>query len=149
MVDGNVDRVLARYLALDAPVRAAKDVIRTTVQQAVPERAGDFAQALMDLGGHHLHPEGGALHALPAAARLPRHPQRRAAGLSRQGRKARAPHPATATPSFIRDANGDVFLQKRAATGLLAQMTETPTSAWLAERAEPAFPFRRRMAPCG
>ena len=41
----------------------------------------------------------------------------------------------------IRDADGDVFLKKRAATGLLAQMTETPTSQWLAERAEPAFPF--------
>ena len=50
MVDGNVDRVVARYLALDVPVRDAKDLVRATVQQAVPTRAGDFAQALMDLG---------------------------------------------------------------------------------------------------
>ena len=50
VVDGNVDRVLARYLALDVPVRDAKDLIRATVQAAVPPRAGDFAQALMDLG---------------------------------------------------------------------------------------------------
>src|SRR5690606_15183242 len=50
VVDGNVDRVVARYLALDRPVRAAKDVIRGAVQAAVPARAGDFAQALMDLG---------------------------------------------------------------------------------------------------
>ncbi|HEX4298737.1 MAG TPA: A/G-specific adenine glycosylase, partial [Devosia sp.] len=50
VVDGNVDRVLARYLALPVPVRDAKDVIRAAVQAAVPPRAGDFAQALMDLG---------------------------------------------------------------------------------------------------
>ena len=50
VVDGNVDRVLARYLALDVPVRDAKDLIRNTVQASVPSRSGDFAQALMDLG---------------------------------------------------------------------------------------------------
>ena len=50
VVDGNVDRVLARYLALAVPVADAKDVVRSTVQAAVPGRAGDFAQALMDLG---------------------------------------------------------------------------------------------------
>ncbi|HVX79994.1 MAG TPA: A/G-specific adenine glycosylase, partial [Devosiaceae bacterium] len=50
VIDGNVERVLARYLALEQPVRAAKSEIRSAVQAAVPARAGDFAQALMDLG---------------------------------------------------------------------------------------------------
>src|SRR5690606_4330588 len=50
VVDGNVERVLARYLALPVPVRDAKPEIRAAVQASVPSRAGDFAQALMDLG---------------------------------------------------------------------------------------------------
>jgi A/G-specific adenine glycosylase len=40
----------------------------------------------------------------------------------------------------MRDSAGDVYLQTRADTGLLAKMTETPTSEWMPARAEPSFP---------
>ena len=50
VVDGNVERVMARFLALDRPPREAKDDIRAKLERAVPARAGDFAQAMMDLG---------------------------------------------------------------------------------------------------
>ena len=40
VLDGNLDRVLARYYALDVPVREAKDALRGALQLAVPERAG-------------------------------------------------------------------------------------------------------------
>jgi A/G-specific adenine glycosylase len=41
----------------------------------------------------------------------------------------------------MRDADGDVYLQKRAPEGLLGGMTETPTSEWTGARAEPVFPL--------
>jgi A/G-specific adenine glycosylase len=140
VVDGNVDRVLARFLALETPVRAAKDVIRATVQQAVPARAGDFAQALMDLGATICAPKA-ALCML-----CPLQPDclgtRTGEPLAYPVKAEKPERPTRYGHAFvIRDADGDVFLKKRAATGLLAQMTETPTSQWLGERAEPAFPF--------
>jgi A/G-specific adenine glycosylase len=50
-VDGNVERVVARLLAVEPELPAAKAEIRRLTQHLVPAaRAGDFAQALMDLG---------------------------------------------------------------------------------------------------
>ena len=50
-VDGNVERVMARLYAIETPLPAAKPLIKEKAQALVPKkRAGDFAQALMDLG---------------------------------------------------------------------------------------------------
>ena len=50
-VDGNVDRVFARLLALKGEWQAEKKVIAAAVRALVPaERPGEFAEALMDLG---------------------------------------------------------------------------------------------------
>ncbi len=50
-VDANAERVLARFFAVEEPLPFAKPKLRTLGQSLVPEkRAGDFAQALMDLG---------------------------------------------------------------------------------------------------
>src|SRR5215831_11297332 len=50
-VDGNVERVVARLYAIEDELPAAKQRIRRLAECLVPaERAGDFAQALMDLG---------------------------------------------------------------------------------------------------
>ncbi len=138
VVDGNVDRVLARYLALPVPVRDAKDAIRGTVQASVPARAGDFAQALMDLGaticaprianclicplsdgcqGRHLDPL-----AYPVKAEKPERPTRYGHAF------------------IMRDADGDVFLRTRPDKGLLAKMTEPPVSDWTGSKADPSFP---------
>ena len=50
-IDGNVERVMARLFAVEAYFPAAKPDIRRLTDGLVPaRRAGDFAQALMDLG---------------------------------------------------------------------------------------------------
>jgi A/G-specific adenine glycosylase len=50
-IDGNAERVIARLVAIRAPLPAAKPDIRNTALSLVPaDRPGDFAQALMDLG---------------------------------------------------------------------------------------------------
>src|SRR6266516_3569151 len=50
-VDGNEERVVARLYAVEDELPAAKQNIRRLAECLVPvERAGDFAQALMDLG---------------------------------------------------------------------------------------------------
>ena len=51
VVDGNVERVIARLFAIDTPLPAAKPLIREALQPLVPARdAGMFAEATMDLG---------------------------------------------------------------------------------------------------
>jgi A/G-specific adenine glycosylase len=140
VVDGNVDRVLARYLALPVPVAETKDTIRDTVQAAVPGRAGDFAQALMDLGATICAPRLANCLICPltegcAGRRLD--PLAFPVKAEKPGRPTRYGH------AFIMlDSDGDVFLRTRAGHGLLAQMTEPPVSDWTGERTDPRFPLK-------
>lgn len=138
VIDGNVDRVMARYLAIDVPVRLAKPDIAEVLGRSVPPRAGDFAQALMDLG---------ATICAPRAALCMLCPLRPGCAGARQEPLAfpvkpeKPVRPTRYGHAFVmRDAAGDVYLRSRGASGLLARMTETPTSAWTDEAAAPRFP---------
>jgi A/G-specific adenine glycosylase len=139
VIDGNVDRVLARYLAIAAPVREAKPEIAETLALSMPARSGDFAQALMDLGATICAPRA-ALCMLcplqPGCEGTRRDPLNYPVKAEKTERPTRYGH------AFVmRDSGGDVYLQTRAPTGLLAKMTETPTSDWTGTRADPSFPL--------
>ncbi len=138
VVDGNVDRVLARYLALPVPVAEAKDEVRAAVQAAVPARAGDFAQALMDLGATICAPRNANCLVCPLA---PGCRGRLLDPLAYPVKAEKAERPTRYGHAFImRDASGDIYLRKRAETGQYAQMTETPGTPWIAARTAPTFP---------
>ncbi len=49
-MDANAERVIARLYAVETPMPKAKVELHALCSALVPERAGDFAQALMDLG---------------------------------------------------------------------------------------------------
>jgi A/G-specific adenine glycosylase len=147
VLDGNLDRVLARYYALDVPVREAKEELRGALQIAVPERAGDFAQAMMDLGATICAPRAVSCLVCPlhdgCEARREGEPTRYPV------KPAKAERPVRRGHTFVmQDAAGDVYLRSRPAKGLLAGMTEVPTSEWTAELAEVRYPvagdWRRR-----
>ena len=140
VVDGNVDRVLARYLALPVPVREAKDAIRTTVQAAVPARAGNFAQALMDLGATLCAPRIANCLICPLAEGCA---GRRLDPLVFPVKAEKPERPTRYGHAFVMlDADGDVFLRTCADTGLLAKMTGTPVSDWTGDESPPAYPVR-------
>ncbi|WP_421952530.1 A/G-specific adenine glycosylase [Pelagibacterium sp.] len=140
VVDGNVDRVVARYLALPRPVREEKSLIRATVQHAVPERAGDFAQAMMDLG---------ATICAPRRANCLLCPLEHDCLATRAGNPLAFPAPPIKPEKphrhghafVIRHPEGKVFLRQRGPKGMLAKMTETPGSEWMETRPAVAFPF--------
>lgn len=51
VVDANVERVVSRLFAISTPLPHAKPLIRAATDSITPQlRAGDFAQAMMDLG---------------------------------------------------------------------------------------------------
>jgi len=147
VVDGNVDRVMARYLALERPVRDEKDLIRQTVQVAVPARAGDFAQALMDLGATICTPRAALCMLCPLQ---PNCLGAKGNPLLYPVKPAKPERPVRYGHAFVmRDAAGDVYLQTRADKGLLAQMTEVPVSEWLSEPKPVQYPMPAEWRPLG
>lgn len=127
VVDGNVERVVARLFAIDAA--DAKARIRARAAELTPtRRPGDYAQAMMDLGATICTPRN------PACAICPVRPSCRAFA---QGRPDAFPVKATkaARPhrqgiAFWAEADGHVLLVTRPAKGLLGGMRALPTGDW-------------------
>ena len=133
-VDANVERVLARMLALDQPAESARPRLRRAAARlAGPARAADLAQAVMELGALVCTPRR------PACLACPWRPWCRAAATGeperfppRGAKKARVLRFAKAY-ALIRP-DGAVLFRRRPDTGLLAGLIELPTSEWLPER---------------
>ena len=121
-VDGNVKRVLARLL--DEPAPAAK-LLRKTAESLVPhDRAGDFNQALMELG---------ATICVPAGPRCEQCPIARACRACHAGtqleRPARQPKrriPEEYTITLVARRERELAVRRRPAKGLLAGLWEFP-----------------------
>lgn len=141
VLDGNVERVMARYLRLDQPVRNLKPQLRAAVQAVTPpRRAGDFAQAMMDLGATICAPRRTDCPACPLVAHCiaakSENPTRWPPAAPRTVRPQKFGH------AFVMlRADGAVFLRKRAEKGILAGMTAVPESAWAERPTEPDFPM--------
>ena len=128
-VDGNVDRVFARLLALKGEWQAEKKVIAAAVRALVPEeRPGEFAEALMDLGATVCtltRPNclvcplselcKGRAEGVPE--RYPIKPAKGAARV-RQG------------VAYVLVDGGDVLLVRRPDKGLLGGMLALPSTEW-------------------
>ncbi|MBN8998291.1 MAG: A/G-specific adenine glycosylase, partial [Rhizobiales bacterium] len=141
VVDGNIERVLARIFRIETPLPAAKKEIRALQAALTPERrAGDYAQAMMDLGATICTPKRPACALCPwrdwcaaAAAGV-------AADYPRRAAKADRPTRRGAAYVAVR-ADGAVLLRRRPERGLLGGMTEVPGSEWSTEyRADAGHP---------
>jgi A/G-specific adenine glycosylase len=140
VLDGNLDRVLARYYALPVPVREAKDELRAALQASVPARAGDFAQAMMDLGATICAPRSALCMLCPLQSDC--RAARDGTPLLYPIKPEKAEKPVRKGHAFVMtDADGDVYLRTRPDKGLLAKMTEVPTSDWTSELGEPDYPL--------
>lgn len=132
VVDGNVERVMARLFSIATPLPQAKVEIRARVEQLVPQiRPGDFAQATMDLG---------ATICTPRRPRCMLCPVREDCSALVQGdpefypvRPAKPDRPLRRGAAFVAvRSDGAVLLRKRPDKGLLGGMSEVPTSGWTA-----------------
>jgi A/G-specific adenine glycosylase len=142
-VDGNVERVMARRYAITDPLPDAKPDIRARAQALVPEqRAGDFAQALMDLGATICTPRSPACGHCPWLTDCRGH----AAGLASElpRKRARKPIPVRHGIAYWVEHEGQVLLRRRPEQGLLGGMMEVPTTAWEEGAPRPAPPLRAR-----
>jgi A/G-specific adenine glycosylase len=127
-VDGNVERVVARLYAVKEALPAARPKLRALAATMVPqEGAGDFAQAMMDLGSAICTPRNPDCGRCPLSAWC---------AACREGDPARYPVkvPRAARPrrqgvAYWLEQDGKVLLVRRPAKGLLGGMLALPTDA--------------------
>ena len=129
-MDANAERVIARLYAVKTPMPKAKVELHALGMTLVPERAGDFVQALMDLGSAVCTPKRPACPNCPWMDEC----QARAQGIQETlpVKAAKQARPLKRGAAFVvRDGNGSVLLVKRPDKGLLASMLEPPLGPWI------------------
>jgi A/G-specific adenine glycosylase len=130
VVDGNVERVVARLFAVAAPLPGARPEIRARAGEIWPAaRSGDFAQGLMDLGARVCTPRSPNCPVCPLAGDC----RAGAAGAAETypRRSARAARPTRFGWALARfDGTGRVLLERRPEAGLLGGMLGLPGSQW-------------------
>ncbi len=130
VVDGNVERVMARLFAVETPLPKAKPELTRLAARLTPRgRPGDYAQAVMDLGATVCTPTSPACGICPLSEPC----FGRAAGI--QGTlPRRLPKPVKPTRRGIvyiaRRNDGAWLLERRPDRGLLGGMLGWPGSAW-------------------
>jgi len=143
-VDGNIERVVSRLFAVEEPLPKAKPLIQQLAATLLgpsragdeKSRAGDSAQALMDLGSSICTPKKPACALCPlnddCAARLRGDQEafpRKAAKKTGELRRGAA---------FVVTRGNELLVRTRAEKGLLGGMTEVPGSDWLAAQDDKA-----------
>lgn len=132
VVDGNVERVVARLFAVETPLPAAKRELRALAGSLVTEeRPGDWAQALMDLGAMVCTPTQPICAICPAAddcsARSGGAPE------TYPRRAAKPARPERHGVAYLLTRGDAVALVRRPPRGLLGGMLALPTSEWRPE----------------
>lgn len=129
VVDANVERVMARINAVRVPLPDSKTQLKELAAEFTPtQRAGDYAQAVMDLGatvcgqkptcGNCPWADNCAARAEGIAVELPR-------------KRPKAVKPVRTGVAYLaRRADGKVLLETRPDTGLLGGMLALPCSDW-------------------
>ncbi|MEP6827521.1 MAG: A/G-specific adenine glycosylase, partial [Aestuariivirga sp.] len=141
-VDGNVDRVVSRYFGIEEPLPLSKPRIRELAQGLVPQlRAGDFAQAMMDLGATICTPKSPACGNCPWVDDCVAKAKGLQAVLPRKAPKKSVPT-RYGQVYWITDHKGRVLVRQRPMTGLLAGMTEFPSQDWNEQKEKFQEPFK-------
>jgi A/G-specific adenine glycosylase len=136
-VDGNIERVVSRLFAVEEPLPQAKPLIQELAATLLgatragdeKSRAGDSAQALMDLGSSICTPKK------PACALCPLNDDCAARARGDQEIFPRKAPKKTGTlrrgAAFFVTRGNELLVRTRPEKGLLGGMTEVPTSDWL------------------
>ena len=128
-VDGNVERVVTRFYALETPLPSIKKDIKAIVQDWVPQdRPGDFAQAMMDLGATVCKPRSPDCLVCPVKA------QCEANRLNTQGafpvKLPKKAKPIRRGAVLLAFEKGALIAERREESGLLAGTLGLPTTKW-------------------
>ncbi|VWX52899.1 A/G-specific adenine glycosylase [Novosphingobium sp. 9U] len=132
VVDANVERVVSRLFAMAEPLPGSRPAIRRHADAITPEqRAGDFAQAMMDLGSTICTPRSPRCLLCPLSAlctaRKTGEPERFPVKAAKKARPQRTGR------TFWIERAGAVWLVRRAGKGMLGGMRALPDDGWSAK----------------
>ena len=135
VVDGNVERIVARLFAVEQPLPGARAALYDLAATITPERRnGDFAQAMMDLGATICTPRSPVCGLCPLSdrciARL------RNAQADFPVKAAKAAKPRRRGVAYWLQHDDHVLLVRRPARGMLGGMLALPSAAWADEAGE-------------
>lgn len=145
VVDGNVERVMARLFAVKSPVPAARPELRRLAARFVADdictdgRHGDWAQALMDLGATVCRPRSPACGICPVSSQCLAFAEGQAELYPIKSPKAERPRRQGVAYALF-DGQGRVVVETRPDKGLLGGMLGLPTSPWTTGGAASAPP---------
>ncbi len=149
VVDGNVERVIARLHAVETPLPAAKPELTTLAARHTPrDRPGDHAQAMMDLGATVCTPRSPRCTECPLRGTCKARTMGIASELPRRAPKKTKPVRQGIAYVGLR-ADGAALLERRPDSGLLGGMLGWPGSDWseAAPEAAPPVPADWRELP--
>jgi A/G-specific adenine glycosylase len=130
VVDGNVERVMSRLHDEHAPLPGSKPVLTDYAEALTPKaRAGDYAQAVMDLGATVCTPKNPACGICPWRAPCKARQAGTAADLPKKSPKKRKPT-RYGVAYLARRVDGAWLLETRPDKGLLGGMLGWPGSDW-------------------
>jgi A/G-specific adenine glycosylase len=133
VMDGNVERVVARLNRVQTALPAAKLVLRALTDALTPDqRNGDFAQAMMDLGATICTPRKPRCVLCPWRDDCAAFKAGDAEDYPRKSPKAERPV-LYAVAYWMTLPDGSVLLRRRKEEGLLGGMMEIPTNTWRAQ----------------
>lgn len=139
VVDGNVERVMARLFEVETPLPTAKAELTLLASELTPtKRAGDYAQAVMDLGATICTPKS------PTCALCPWRGSCQGVGRADLPRKLpKSQKPTRLGHIYIarRVQDGALLLERRPERGLLGGMLGWPGSEW-SDDPQPAPPIQ-------
>lgn len=130
VVDGNVERVMARLHDVHTPLPGAKsELTQLAADLTPPARPGDYAQAVMDLGATICTPRNPACGICPWCDPC----EARAAGTAAELPKKTPKKPKPTREGIVwvaRKQDGTVLLERRPDKGLLGGMLVFPSTGW-------------------
>ncbi|MEM1374368.1 MAG: A/G-specific adenine glycosylase [Pseudomonadota bacterium] len=139
VVDGNVERVMARLHDVHTPLPRAKAELTALAERYTPDmRPGDYAQAVMDLGATICSPRAPACGICPVRDPCAARQEGTAPDLPRK--EPKKPKPTRRGTAYVvqRD-DGAILLETRPEKGLLGGMLGWPCTEW-GDAPDPAPP---------
>jgi A/G-specific adenine glycosylase len=129
VVDGNVERVMARMFRVETPLPAAKPELVALAERLTPvARPGDYAQAVMDLGATICTPRAPACGICPWVQSCAAYAAGTQAELPRKSPKAE--RPMRRGTLWLGHRDGTLLLERRPDRGLLGGMLGIPGDGW-------------------
>lgn len=134
VVDGNVERVMARIFAVEEKLPAAKKKLYALAATLLPKsRFGDYAQAVMELGATVCLPRNPLCSVCPWKKNCAASAQGTMEDYPRNTAKQKIPH-KHAVAFIAINPKGQVLLRRRGEGGMLGGMWEFPSSPWEVEK---------------